>query len=74
VNMKEQLFTLREEQILELVKQGYNSKEIALKLDISFNTVKFHIHTIIARMRAKTLLQAVVRAINQGFITSEEVR
>ena len=69
--MKDPVFTLREEEIIEMAKQGYTQKEIAAKLKLAVPTVKIYVRLIIAKMGAKTLLQAIVRAIEQGHIKAE---
>lgn len=71
--MKDPVFTLREEEIIELAKQGYNQKEIAAKLKLAVPTVKIYVRLIIAKMGAKTLLQAIVRAIEQGYIKARDI-
>ena len=43
-------------------------REIAKKLFISDRTVKFHINNAVAKLNAKTRIQAVHRAGSKGFI------
>lgn len=45
-NFKEYNLSERQLEIIELVKQGKTNKEIALKLFISENTVKYHLKNI----------------------------
>jgi len=48
----------RERQVLELVRQGYTTKEIACKLYLSIETVKSHRKNIIAKMGAVNMIGA----------------
>lgn len=50
----------REKQILELIIEGYISEEIALKLLISYQTVKNHITNIILKLNAKNRTHAAI--------------
>ncbi|MHC5361975.1 response regulator transcription factor [Myroides sp. LJL110] len=45
--------TPRQRQIIELVKQGDSNKQIALKLAISINTVKYHLKIIFSKLKIK---------------------
>lgn len=52
--------TVKEEEVLELVAQGATNKEIASKLYISENTVKFHIRNIMEKLHFKNRAQIAV--------------
>lgn len=41
--------TLRDQQVLNLLAQGYSNKEIGCELNISFRTVKQHLRTLFLR-------------------------
>lgn len=58
----------RELQILELVANNCTNKEIALSLDISNQTVKNHISSILRKLAVNDRTQAVVYALRQGWI------
>ncbi|NJP06784.1 MAG: response regulator transcription factor [Chloroflexaceae bacterium] len=58
----------RELQVLELVAAGQTNKEIALVLDISNQTVKNHVSSILRKLAVNDRTQAVVYAIQQGWI------
>ncbi len=45
--------TEREIQIINLIKNGYSSKEIASELDISLKTVEVHRHNILKKLKLK---------------------
>ena len=45
------VLTDREMQIVELISNGHSNKRIAKDLYISVNTVKSHVHNILAKLR-----------------------
>jgi len=51
--------TDREQQVLELVADGFMNKEIACNLLISESTVENHIHHIYVKLRISNRAQAV---------------
>ena len=53
--------TTREEEILNLLSQGYVSKEIASHLSISVETVKSHLKHIYDKLHVRTRTEAVIR-------------
>ena len=57
--------TLREREVLDLVARGMSNKEIAERLVISHDTVKFHLRSIYSRLGVHNRLQAA-RAIGVG--------
>lgn len=54
--------TTREEEIFELLKQGYISKEIAYMLHISVNTVSNHRASILRKFSVHNTLEAVAKS------------
>ncbi|MEI7642839.1 MAG: response regulator transcription factor [Chloroflexales bacterium] len=60
--------SLRELDVLELVAAGQTNKEIALSLDISNQTVKNHISSILRKLAVNDRTQAVVYAMRRGWI------
>lgn len=56
----------REREVLALVAAGISNKGIARELQVSPNTVKFHIATILAKLDAATRAEAVVAALRRG--------
>jgi two-component system, NarL family, nitrate/nitrite response regulator NarL len=61
--------TPREIQVLELVAEGLSNKGIAARLDISDQTVKFHVSSICGKLGAANRTDAVRRALRRGLIT-----
>lgn len=53
INQKKYDLTERETQILDLLSQTYSYQEIASKLQISLNTVKFHVKNINSKKRSQ---------------------
>jgi DNA-binding CsgD family transcriptional regulator len=63
-----QLLSKRQKEILKLVASGYNSKQIADQLCISFHTVNRHRQNIIEKTQRKNTGELVQFAINNGII------
>jgi DNA-binding CsgD family transcriptional regulator len=68
-SVKEEPLTPREIQVLELVAEGLSNKTIAARLDISDQTVKFHVSSICGKLGAVNRTDAVRRALRRGLIT-----
>jgi len=67
--VKEEPLTPREIQVLELLAEGLPNKAIAARLDISDQTVKFHVSSICGKLGAANRTDAVRRALRRGLIT-----
>lgn len=63
-----QQITSREKEILQALADGLNDKEIAERLDISFDTVRNHMKSIFAKLGAGSRLQAVLFAVRHGIV------
>lgn len=66
-NSVEQL-SEREQEVLGLLVQGYNYKQIAEKLFISPETVRNHIRNIYEKLHVHSRSAAVAKAIKQGLL------
>jgi DNA-binding NarL/FixJ family response regulator len=62
------LMTQREIEILELLADGLANKQIALRLDISIHTVKFHVAAILGKLGAASRTEAVTMGMRSGII------
>lgn len=60
--------TLRQREVLDLVRQGCNSKEIARRLHLSMGTVNNHINAVMAALDVNSRSHAVARAIELGML------
>lgn len=61
--------TRREIEILQLIAEGYLNKQIAAELDISEQTIKNHVTSILRKLNANARTEAVVIGIKQGIIS-----
>lgn len=60
--------TERELEVLNLVAEGFSNPQIARRLGVSRNTVKFHVSSIIAKLGASSRTEAVTIALRRGLI------
>jgi two-component system NarL family response regulator len=60
--------TDREMEVLKLVAQGLNNRDIAKQLFISENTVKNHIRNILEKLHLHSRMEAVVYAVREKMI------
>jgi DNA-binding NarL/FixJ family response regulator len=60
--------TPREMEVLQLLAQGLQNKEIAAELVISQRTVKFHVSSIMGKLGAGNRTEAVAIAAQQGLV------
>ena len=60
--------TTREREVLGLMAEGLPNKAIALRLEISEHTVKFHVNAILSKLGAQSRTEAVTRATRMGLI------
>jgi DNA-binding NarL/FixJ family response regulator len=63
-----EILTGRELEVLRLVAEGLPNKQIALRLNISEHTIKFHINAIMGKLGVQSRTEAVVRATRLGLI------
>jgi two-component system nitrate/nitrite response regulator NarL len=61
--------TSREREVLTLVAAGISNKGIARELQVSPNTVKFHVAAILEKLDAASRAEAVVAALRRGDLT-----
>lgn len=63
-----QPLTIREQEVLQLLAQGLQNKEIAAKLHISERTAKFHVGALLRKLNAGNRTEAVSLAAQRGLI------
>lgn len=64
----DQQLTKREKEILKLIRQGFLSKEIAYKLNLSIYTVNNHRKNILAKLKANNVVEAIIKAESLGIV------
>jgi NarL family two-component system response regulator LiaR len=64
--------TERELEVLKLAAKGITNREIAQELSLSARTVQAHLSTIFSKMQVSSRTEAVVRALQKGWITIED--
>ena len=69
LEVSDDVLTMREREVLELVSQGLSNKLIARQLQISEHTVKFHIASVSAKLGASSRTEAVRIGLRKGLIT-----
>jgi DNA-binding NarL/FixJ family response regulator len=63
----------REVEVLEYAARGHSNKEIGLALNISDQTVKNHLTSIMRKLAVNDRTQAVVYALQQGWIKMHNI-
>jgi two-component system nitrate/nitrite response regulator NarL len=62
------VLSARECEVLALVVQGYSNRQIGEELGITRNTVKNHLHSILARLGVRNRAQAAAYAVSHGLV------
>lgn len=60
--------TPRELETFEMLAEGLSNKQIAAKLGVSEHTAKFHVNSILSKLRAGTRTEAVMRGLRKGIL------
>jgi DNA-binding NarL/FixJ family response regulator len=60
--------TLREREVLQMVADGWSSREIAGKLQISLKTVQVHRTRIMGKLKTKNRTELIRYAMRKGLI------
>jgi len=60
--------TTREQNVLQLLAQGLQNKEIAAELVITERTVKFYVSSILSKLGAGNRTEAVTLAVQRGLV------
>jgi DNA-binding NarL/FixJ family response regulator len=61
--------TERELEVLQCLARGLSNKAIAKTLEISENTVKFHVNALLEKFGVGTRTEVVIKAIQNGLVT-----
>ncbi|MCM2294091.1 LuxR C-terminal-related transcriptional regulator [Allorhizobium sp. BGMRC 0089] len=64
-----EILTDREQDVIALLSAGFSNKEIGRKLDLSDNTIKFHLRNIFVKLNVGTRTAAVTAARKAGLIS-----
>ena len=56
----------REREVLHAMATGLSNRDIAESLNISENTVKNHVRSILEKLPAKSRMEAVVKGVQEG--------
>jgi NarL family two-component system response regulator LiaR len=64
--------TAREQEVLALIAQGLNNREIAEKMVISQKTVKTHVSNILSKLHLEDRTQAAIYALKHGLTTGRD--
>lgn len=66
---EERALTTREREILEMMAEGLSNRMIGRRLGISRYTVKFHVASILGKLRAGSRTEAVTLGVRSGLIS-----
>ena len=61
-------FTPRELDVLRLLAEGYDTADLAARLNIAPHTVEWHVRHVIEKLGVHSKLQAVIAAAREGLI------
>lgn len=64
--------TIREYNILILLKKGYTQKEMVSALGLSLSSIKFYTRLLYARLDVHTACHALIRALQKRWILLDE--
>ena len=68
---EDETLTVREREVLELMVEGVTSnRKLARRLNVSENTVKFHVRNILDKLRLHTRAEVVGYALRKGIVDS----
>jgi DNA-binding CsgD family transcriptional regulator len=61
----------RELQIVQLIADGYHSKEIASQLNVSLHTINTHRKNILSKSNVKSMANLIARCVQEGLISRD---
>ncbi len=71
IKVKKELITMREREILKFMKDGLTGKEASKRFFLSQSTIKTHLRSAYKKLEANDRLQAISKAIEQGYFELE---
>ena len=71
IKIEKREITLREKEVLCLVKEGLTNAEIADKLNITIHTVKAHVSSLMYKLETRSRLELAIKAIKKEIEESE---
>lgn len=66
--------TPREREVLQALARGLTNQEIARQLKIRERTVRFHVENLFSRLHVENRVEAVMKAIQLGWITAPKLQ
>jgi DNA-binding NarL/FixJ family response regulator len=67
-HLGEESLTVRELEVLRLIRDGHRNKQIADELTIAETTVNFHIKNLVGKLQANDRTHAVTIAVRRGLL------
>ncbi len=67
LNSKEEILSLREKQVLELIIAGMKNSKIAIQLGISEGTIRKHINNIYEKLHVTNRVELMKKAAEMGY-------
>jgi NarL family two-component system response regulator LiaR len=64
--------TERELEVLKLAAKGMSNRDIARHLSLSIRTIQAHLSTVFSKMQVGSRTEAVVQALQKGWLTLED--
>ena len=65
--------TERELEVLKLAAKGMSNRDIARHLSLSIRTIQAHLSTAFSKMKVGSRTEAVVQALQKGWLTLEDI-
>ena len=66
--LRKVLLTSRETEVLQSIVNGGNNTEICTNLNISLETVKSHVKSILQKLQAQNRTEAVIKALRANLV------
>ncbi len=69
----EYCLTERQKEVLLLIAQGLTEQAVAYKLNLSKNTVKYHKKVVFQKLKVRSVIEAIIKALKIGLISVQEI-